>query len=413
MGEIVSGQNVVTLGEEEGKKILEEYHLPADKKEAVKALARWIWENPELGLEEHQACQRQVDFLRGEGFSVTSPYCGLETAYRAEFTNGGAVSPTFAFCAEYDALPKLGHACGHNLIAGSAVGAALLAKQLMLRESIPGRIVVLGCPAEETSGGKIRMADEGALSDIDALMMAHPVGGDVASHDNGYAGLRTAKIYYYGSGGSGVARCGNPNYVNPLDAQTLLYQAVAFRRHYTPSDVALIGCIPDGGERANMIPVETHSIYTIRSQSRKNLAETAEMLRTMADGAALMTGTKVKFELSGRYEPTLPVYALGDVFLETAKLLGMATRHERGGLNFAATDFGNFAQLRPGVHVHFPTGGKASPHTEGFTESANADVAYGNMSMASTAMASTALKYLRDSAFRRLVAEQFKAAKEA
>jgi len=99
----------------------------------------------------------------------------------------------------------------------------------------------------------------------------------------------------------------------------LLYQAVAFRRHYTPGDVALIGCIPDGGERANIIPVETHSIYTIRSQNRKNLATTAEMLRTMADGAALLTGTKVKFELSGRYEPTLPVHSLGDVFLETAK----------------------------------------------------------------------------------------------
>lgn len=406
-------EDYLKLSENEKAKCREQYKLPDEQYAAIKTLIRFIWENPELSNQEFETSRKQTEFLKQNGFAVTSPYCGKPTAYRAEFRNE-ADKPCFAFCAELDALPGMGHACGHNLISGNAITAALIAKQQMIRENIQGKIVVLGCPAEETDGGKIDMAEAGAIEDIDALMLAHPISGDHALYDTGYAGSRIAKIYYHGEGGSGVARCANPKYVNPLDAQNLLYQAVALRRHYTPHDLALIGCITNGGERANMIPVMTSSIYTIRSQNLEHLLQAAEMLKEMAEGAAMMTGTKLQFELTGRYQPTLPCHPLSDIFLDAAQACGIPeVRNGRGGLNFACTDFGNLSQLRPGVHVHCPIGSIASPHTQAFNIAANSEKAYEYMFMTGAAMACTALKFMQDPVFREQVKAYYMATKES
>lgn len=378
--------------------------LVPDRSEAirreVRELSRWIWSNPELSYREFGACQRQSAFLSAHGFSVTTNYLGLATAYRAEFANG-ADHPSFGFAVEYDALPDIGHACGHNLNCGNALAAALFLKEKMLATGVRGKVVLLGCPAEESGGGKCDMAAKGATDGIDAIMMSHANPGQKALGDPGYSGVRTATAVYKGTGGSGVARCANPAFSNPLDAQTLLYQAVAMRRHFLPRDMAVIGVISEAGKAANVLPPETKSVYTVRCKDVKRLEAYEAEFRRMAEGAAMMTGTTLDFSYTGKYQPTKPNYVLGDFYIAELAKRGYetATFHDREC--FAGTDFGCFTQLVPGVHNHFPVFSDADVHTSGFAAACNTDKAYAAMFDSAEAMAAAAFKYLSNGDFRK------------
>ena len=380
---------------------------PAER-EAVLAVAKWLWSNPELGDGEFKAAERQTAFLRAHGFAVSEKYCGMATAYRAEFASPSAKGPVFAFCTEYDALPEVGHACGHNLNCGASLAAALMVKAAMEKGNAAGRMVLLGCPAEETRGGKIDMADAGALDGVDAIMMSHAVSGSKPIRDTGYAGARNVGVKYIGRGGSPVARCAPPAIRNPLDAQTLLYQAVGMRRHYSASDVAVAGTITKAGERSNMVPEESTSSYTVRSQSLARLEETAAELERMAKGAAMLAGVEAEVRISGRYKPTRPCFELCDAYLDAIAEFGLVGKksHETEVM-FAATDFGNFSQLKPGAHVHFPIMAEAACHSRDFAEACNRPAAYDSMFASGSAMAATALKFLRDADFRERVAAEF------
>ena len=375
---------------------------------AVLELAQWLWRNPELSHEEFKAAAKQVAFMRDRGFSVTEKYLGIPTAYRAEFRNGEG-GATFAFCAEYDALPNVGHACGHNLICGASVAAALLVKESLVAKGISGRVVVLGCPGEERNGAKVKMAELGAVDDVDALMMSHPIPSMKPSSDWGYAGGRSVRVTYRGHGASPMARWASPKIRNPLDAQTLLYQAVALRRHYTPMNLALAGTITQAGQRANMVPNESVATYTVRSQDRKVLLAWTEELVKMAKGAAMMTGTEVDLKITGGYMPTNPCYLLSDVYLDAMATFGLVGRKLKAKeLEFSLTDFGNLSQLKPGVHMHFPVMCTEHPcHSRGFAEACNTPVAYANMFASARSMAATALKFLTDAEFRRAVQDEF------
>lgn len=386
--------------------------LGEPEKTEVLELAKWIWANPELGGKEVQAVAKQVAYLRGKGFAVAERYVGLETAYRAEFASGTG-SPTFAFCTEYDALPNVGHACGHNLNCGAALSAALIVQRELKATGENGRIVLFGCPAEETFGGKIDMANAGALDDVDAIMMCHANPGARPSADFGYAGLRSVKVTYRGVGASPVARWASPKIRNPLDAQTLLYEAVALRRHYTPKEVAVAGTIVQAGERSNMVPNETVASYTVRSQDLVLLNEWAAELKRMAEGAALMTGTEVEVEIGGRYQPTNPCFSLSDDYLDVMAEQGLVgvKRHEKV-LEFAATDFGNFSQLRPAIHMHYPIFADEPCHSKGFAAACNTSPAYESMFKSGAAMAATALRYIGDFDFRDKVNREFSESKK-
>lgn len=372
----------------------------------VRELAAWIWAHPELSWQEHRTCEKQVEFLSASGFAVTTNYLGLATAYRAEFVNG-AEHPCFGFAVEYDALPDVGHACGHNLNCGNAIAAALFLRERMESKAVSGKIVLLGCPAEESGGGKCVMAKRGATAGIDAMMMSHATPGEYAVGDPGFAGVRTATVVYRGTGGSGVARCANPKFTNPLDAQTLLYQAVAMRRHFLPSDMAVIGVISEAGRAANVLPPETKSVYTVRCQNIEKLDAYEAEIRRMAEGAAMMTGTTLEFTYKGEYQPTKANWVLGDFYLEQMKKRGYKIDFNHESLCFSATDFGNFSQLVPAVHGHFPVFSTAACHTVAFAKDCNVDHAYGPMLDSAEAMAETAFSYLSDESFRTRVNEFF------
>lgn len=206
-----------------------------------------------------------------------------------------------------------------------------------------------------------------------------------------------------------MARWASPKIRNPLDAQTLLYQAVALRRHYTPMNLALAGTITQAGQRANMVPNESVATYTVRSQDREVLLAWTEELVKMAKGAAMMTGTEVDLKITGGYMPTNPCYLLSDVYLDAMATFGLVGRKLKAKeLEFALTDFGNLSQLKPGVHMHFPVMCTEHPcHSRGFAEACNTPVAYTNMFASAQAMAATALKFFSDAQFRRAVQDEF------
>ena len=381
--------------------------LSNEEKDSLRALIEKIRMEPELSFQEYNACKNQVEYLTGNGFTVVTPYAGFETAYRAEFSFGSG-TPVFAFCSEYDALPEIGHGCGHHLICGCALTAGLAVKKVLEQCHIDGKVVILGCPGEETDGGKVDMAKQGVLDDIDALMMAHPTGGESVICGE-YSGVCSAEVTFTAEKtGSPVARVSNPEFTNPIDAQVLLYQAVALKRHYMPFDSAISGCIPDGGVRANMIPKQTKSVYTLRSSDMNILKELSEMFRNMAKGAALLTGTQVDVSLSMRHQPTLPCPALRDTYLDNMAALGFKTPENRHiYYGSAGTDFGNFSRIRPGLHAHFPLGKKIAAHTAEFAEFSSTDQARKAMFSAGKALAKTAMKYITDPDFRKEAGSAF------
>lgn len=389
--------------------------LSENTKKDITFLVKKIWENPELSGEENFACMQQMAFMRQQGFSCISPVAEEKTAYKAQYMVKGrqtdfAHIPSFAFCAEYDALPKVKHGCGHHLIMGSAIAAALDLKLLLEENHISGKILLLGCPAEETYGGKCRMADCGITDEFDAVLMAHPTGGTAPLGDTAYSGLKGVKVIYHGTGGSPAARMANPAFNNPLDAQTLLYQGIAMRRHFFPRDTAVSGVITEGGLRANMLPVTSESSYTVRSQDPENLEKYTKILEEMAKGAALMTGTEVEIIVSKGLLPTRPNSVFNTAYLDNMEKKGYKVDRTLPGRgrNFAATDFGAFSQKKIGSHVHFPIMEEAAAHTEKFYLASIEKAALQSMFDAGESMAETAFAFIQDKVFRSAAEEAFR-----
>jgi amidohydrolase len=375
---------------------------------ALTAVAKEIWENPEIAFTEKRASKLLTDKLKEYGFKVECPYAGMETAFRAEFTNktGGA---TFALAAEYDALVGIGHACGHNTGGVASVAAALAARAYMLKHDIPGTIVVLGTPGEEGGGGKVLMLKNAdCLKNVDAVMMAHAIGGK-SKRDGGCTGIRRFDVYFHGRASHAA---GSPEKgLNALDAQILLYNAIGLYRQQMNRDALIHGVILEGGEAANIIPDHTHSRFYIRSCKEELIDEVYDRFSKMIEGAALMTGTSFEIKnYSIPYKGRKPNSKLNDLFLEGAKAIDMnptdAYPHGRG-----SSDFGDFSHAAPGAHPYFsicePGLPDAPGHSELMKKYANSEYGYKNMLKAGAVLALCALTVLDDPEFRAAVRAEF------
>jgi amidohydrolase len=260
--------------------------LPKEVGETIKAtvleyadrlteVSRWIWKHPELGYEEEGAHKHLTDFLEQEGFDVERGYKKLATAFRATYTHGSG-GRTFAFCSEYDALPGVGHACGHNLIAVAGVAALLGMRAAMKKHGIDGTAVLLGTPAEEGGMGKAVLLDRGGFKGVDACMMVHPV-GDYAGVAPGTAcviptlAVRELGVEFFGRPAhAGVAPWEG---VNALDAVHLAYASIsALRQQLHPTD-KVHGIITHGGKAPNIVPDYTAMRYFIRAKTAKDVEE--------------------------------------------------------------------------------------------------------------------------------------------
>ncbi|WP_166649327.1 M20 family metallopeptidase [Naumannella halotolerans] len=243
--------------------------------------------HPEVAFEEHRSAAQLAELVESHGIAVTRGAYGLPTALRAEVAGSGP-GPSIAVLAEYDALPGIGHGCGHNIIATAGVGAFLaLAK---VRDQLPGKIIWMGTPAEEGGSGKELMAREGAFDDVDASIMVHPFTYDCA--EPVFLGRRQLKVIFHGitSHASAQPFMGR----NALDAVNLMYMGVAANRQQMPFTDRVHAVITEGGERPNVIPDRASILYYVRSQYPETLKILSSRMEEIAQGAGLMAGCGVE-----------------------------------------------------------------------------------------------------------------------
>ena len=369
--------------------------------EELKLLALDLWEHPELAWKEFYAAEKLCNFLHDHGMSVERNYLGFPTAFRGEAgVKPGAV---FALAAEYDALPS-GHACGHNLIAAASVGAAIAAARVIEKCNLPGSVVVLGTPAEESGGGKVKMLDKGALENIDAVMMSHPAWQ--TAPDNGSLAIHRWDVTFNGvaSHAANAPELGT----NALDAVMMLFNAVSFQRQQLPEFCRIHGIVTDGGEMANIIPENASCRFYLRSASEEWMEKLDARFDDMVKGAAILTGctyTKEKFSVDCRSNK--PNALLNSSYCEAMKELG-ENIPENIGAGRVSSDFGDFSQMIPGAHPYFAISDtRIGEHSVEFLESSRSESGLQNMLKSACAMAYTACRFLEDAEFRNAVKADF------
>ncbi len=350
---------------------------------SLRELSRWLYENPEIGFEERRASERLAAFLRQHSFEVTHPAHGLETAFEATIGTSG---PRVVICCEYDALPGVGHACGHNIIATSALGAGVALADLC--DELGIRVTVLGTPAEEGGGGKVDLIEAGAFEDAAASMMVHPGPYDLL--DPSFQARESLHVEFFGrdSHAAFAPELG----VNALDAFVQAYLNVGLlRQHILPDD--RIHCIIDhGGDASNIIPSYTKSSWGIRSATSDRLAELVPRVRACFEAGATATGCRV--EVSTKGPPYLNMVnnpVMTEVFAANAAECGrpMPTEAERGK-DGGSSDMGNVSQVVPSIHPMLAIdAGSAVNHQKEFaaatlTESGDRALADGALLMAYT-----------------------------
>lgn len=296
---------------------------------SVIKLAEYIFSHPETAYQEVLSSQCLIHFLESEGFAITAPVANIDTAFCATWGEG---SPVLGFLAEYDALPELGHACGHNLLGSGVVGAACDLKDRMIRENLKGTIKVFGCPAEEILSGKIKMKDAGVFNDIDTAITWHPFDRNRISNDI----WQSQDIKNYTFHGISAHASKNPDKGrSALDAAELMNIGVNYLREHVPTDVRMHYAYLDNRIPANVVPDYAKTNYFIRSSKRALTEEVSKRVDACAQGAALMTGTTVDIELVSYCKEMKLNSTLNHLFFEVMKELEVPSYTE-AELSFAA-----------------------------------------------------------------------------
>ncbi|CAN7999458.1 unnamed protein product, partial [Ixodes hexagonus] len=380
-----------------------------DRADALRELGRFVWENPELGFEEIKAHEYITAYLESEGFQVSRNYL-LPTAFRAEFGGSG---PCVAFLCEYDALPGIGHACGHNLIAESSVAAAIGAKAaLEARESSHnGRIVVLGTPAEENGSGKQLLIDKGAFKDLDVAMMAHPV---PTSSNLRFQSIALARLRVVYNGTASHAGQSPWEGVNALDAAVGAYVNVSMLRQQMKTNCRVHGVIKRGGLSSNVIPDETEMEYRVRAPTTEELAYLKDRVEGCFLAAAEATGCSVSVDVpTPMVKHLVPNEHLVRVFQKHGEALGMDffdADPANAKLLGASTDAGNASHVVPLIHPGFALKTTARNHTAAFTEVAGTEAAHQEALITAKALCFTLLDVLENDELLRDVKNEFQAA---
>lgn len=405
----LTNQAVESTAEGAGFDLLESIRIVVDKLATdLVAISHDLAANPEVGFEEHRSSAGLAEYVEGHGFQVARGVYGLPTALRAQAV-GTVDGPTVAILSEYDALPGVGHGCGHNLIATAGMAAFLAAAAVVERTG--GRVVWLGTPAEEGGGGKELMAQQGAFDGVDAAIMVHPFGYDVS--EPLFLGRRQLHVTYNGV----PAHASVQPFMgrNALDAANLLYQGVALNRQQMPPTDRVHAMITDGGWRPNIIPERSGIEFYVRSQYPETLQLLSQRMEEMALGAALMSGCGV--ELAWDESPFyLPIR-------NNAPLAQAWNRRytERGHTVLApgivpdslaaSTDFGNVSFRVPGLHAMVKIAEpEVSLHSREFAQAAVSPQADDVLLDAAYALAATAADFLADAGLRRDVSTEFEAA---
>ena len=347
-----------------------------------------IHSNPELSLEEERSAKWLAEYLDGKGFTVTMGAYGLPTAFEAVYGSG---APSIGIIAEYDALPGIGHACGHNIIATAAVGAALGAKPVV--DALEGTIRVIGTPGEEGKGGKIRMAQGGAFTNIDAAMMVHP--GDYNTSGCNAMAVAIMEVEFHGkaSHAAGAPEQG----INALEAMIISYNAINSLRQHIADGSRVHGIITDGGQAANVVPAHSAATFYIRATEDEYLETLKERVIDCFRSGGQATGARMEYRWSSpQYSTMKNNEVISELYAQNLESLGRVVEPYEGR-NFGSTDMGNVSFMIPGIHPIIAVSPRGVPiHTEEFESYAGSEAGERAMVDGATAMAWTVVDLLAE-----------------
>jgi amidohydrolase len=391
------GMEVAELKREAGKEI-------DSIRQRLKAVSLEIHSNPELGFKEEKAAALLCKFLEENGFSVERGICQVPTSFRASYGKG---KPHIGILAEYDALPDIGHACGHNLIATAAVGAAVAARRAA--DELGGSIIVTGTPAEEIYGGKVIMAKRGAFDNLDTAMMIHPGTNDVATTQA--LACQGIDVEFFGRASHAAAA---PEHgINALDAMILSFNGINALRQHIRSTARIHGIITDGGQATNVVPAHSAGSFLVRSKEKDYFEELKEKVLDCFIAAAKATGARLEYKWQEVwYDPMRNNLSMARLFADNMGALGRNVELLDTKTSFGSTDMGNVSQLVPSIHAFVAVTDKdIQGHTTQFAEVAASEEGLKGALDAAKAMAMTAIDLLADPEVLAAVKEEFRQGK--
>lgn len=356
----------------------------------LESLSHRIHDHPELGYHEVQAAGWLTEFLAAQGFKVERGVGGVDTAFRATIESGEG--PGIAIMCEYDALPAIGHACGHNVIATAGVGAG--AALAAVRDRLPaGRIHVIGTPAEEGGGGKVRLLRGGVFKDVDAAMMVHGWDRWVPHQDL----LGVVRVGFEFTGKAAHASADPWEGVNALDGVIQTFNNVGMLRQQMRPDARVHGIVTSGGAAPNIIPEHAAAMFYVRAASLDYLAALQARVIACAEGAATATGTSLKVTVyDNTYEPMKRNQTLADAFRVNMERVGVPESPELRE-RLGSSDVGNVSQVIPTIQPYVKIAPDGTPwHSRAFAEAAASPLAREGMLAAAKVMAMTTLDLLTE-----------------
>lgn len=315
------------------------------EKQDLVELSKYIYDNPELGNEEFKSSKAVADYLSKNGFQIEMPLCNIDTAFLATF-DSGKEGPTIAYLCEYDALPGIGHGCGHNMIATMSAGAGVVISKMI--NELGGKVLVFGTPAEETNGAKVPLTEAGYFDNVDAVMMVHPSN---VTRESGTS-LAIVPIEFKYTGQTAHAAACPEKGINALNAVISLFNGIDALRQHVTDDVRMHGVITNGGEAANVVPGEAVTRWYFRASTKEILEPVLEKVRNIARGAALITGGTLEmdqYELA--YDDLKTNANLSELFNANLRDLGITDMIPAGGPG-GSVDIGNISNVTATIHPY-------------------------------------------------------------
>jgi amidohydrolase len=379
-----------------------------ENKDYLFGISKEIHENPELAFEEFKASKLLAGELEKANFNVKLGVASLETAIHAVH-NDESEGLVIAILGEYDALPEIGHGCGHNLIATAALGASLAIGSI--KSELKGKLVFMGTPAEEGGGGKIYMIDAGLFKDVDAAMMFHP---SATKNMAGRGGLAVSTVYIEFFGKTAHASSEPEKGINALDGIIQTYNAISALRQHITSDARIHGVINHGGVKPNIVPDYAKATFYVRALDDDYCNELVQKVENCAKGAALSTGAKLKFEIEGHsYKSRNVNKILGEAFLENLKSLDIPIHPVPVGKGLGSSDIGNVSHEVPTIHPYVGISEtEINGHSTDFAKAAISDFGQERMLVAAKALAMTAIDVFTNPDLVEKMKDEFKSTRK-
>lgn len=364
-----------------------------------------MYHNPELGNKECESMKLLTTLLDNHNFVVEKGIANLPTAFKAIFDTGKP-GPVIAFLCEYDALPGIGHGCGHNMIGTMSAGAGIALSKVANNYS--GKIIVLGTPAEETNGGKVYMVNEDIFNEIDMAMILHPADKSYASGTS----LAMDAIEFTFIGQASHAASEPEKGINALDGVIMTFNGINALRQHIKSDVRIHGIITEGGVAANIVPERAVCQFYVRAKDRNYLNEVVKKVKNIASGAATITGAKLKmynYEIS--YDNMITNQKLADTFKENMVFIGIDDLVPPRA-SFGSMDMGNVSHVVPAIHPHIGLDEGLISHSREFADFTITDKAHRRLCKGASALALTGLDILSKTSLLEEIRKEFQQSKK-